>query len=76
VLLLQDWLSTTARLTDATGVVTGALFIVIVLGLRRGIWGTAAMWLSNNRRRPEPGPLGPRLTDPRPASVVTAEQSP
>ncbi|HEY8691127.1 MAG TPA: branched-chain amino acid ABC transporter permease [Chloroflexota bacterium] len=75
VLLLQDWLSTTARLTDATGVVTGALFIVIVLGLRRGIWGTVAMWLKNGRRGPEPEPLAPRLGDPRPASVVPAEQS-
>ncbi len=36
-LLLRDWLST---FTDAWGVVTGTIFIVIVLGFRRGIWGT------------------------------------
>lgn len=37
VLLLRDWLSTW---TDAWGVVTGAIFVVIVLGFRRGIWGS------------------------------------
>jgi branched-chain amino acid transport system permease protein len=34
-LLLRDSLST---ITDASGVVTGAVFIVMVLGLRRGLW--------------------------------------
>ncbi len=36
-LLLRDWLST---FTDAWGVVTGAIFAVIVLSFRQGIWGT------------------------------------
>ena len=39
VLELQDQLS---AFTDATGVVTGAVLIVIVLGFRRGIWRTLA----------------------------------
>ena len=39
-LLLRDFLSTSALLGDAPGVVTGAVFIVIVLGLRRGLWPT------------------------------------
>ena len=36
-LLLRDWISTK---TDAWGVVTGFIFIVVVLGFRRGVWGT------------------------------------
>ena len=36
-LLLRDFLST---VTDASGVVTGTVFIVMVLGLRRGLWPT------------------------------------
>ena len=39
-LLLRDFLSTSALLGDAPGVVTGAVFIIIVLGLRRGLWPT------------------------------------
>ncbi len=39
LLLLRDWLSTW---TDAWGVVTGAIFMVVVLSFRRGIWGTLA----------------------------------
>ena len=39
-LLLRDYLSTSDLLRDAPGVVTGAIFIVIVLGLRRGLWPT------------------------------------
>jgi len=70
VLLLQDWLSTTARLTDATGVVTGALFIAIVLGLRRGIWGTAALWLQRGRPPAQPELLAPTPAGPQPAGTV------
>jgi branched-chain amino acid transport system permease protein len=39
VLLLRDWLSTW---TDAWGVITGAIFALVVLSFRRGIWGTLA----------------------------------
>jgi len=39
-LLLRDFLSTSDLLRDAPGVVTGGVFIVIVLGLRRGLWPT------------------------------------
>lgn len=38
VLLLRDWLS---GITDASGIVTGAVFVALVLGFRRGIWATA-----------------------------------
>jgi branched-chain amino acid transport system permease protein len=35
VLLLRDWLS---GVTDAYGVLTGAIFVVVVLNFRRGLW--------------------------------------
>ncbi len=40
--LLKDSLSTSDVFRDAPGVVTGAIFIVIVLGLRRGLWPAIA----------------------------------
>ena len=39
-LLLRDFLSTADVFRDAPGVVTGTVFILIVLGLRRGLWPT------------------------------------
>jgi branched-chain amino acid transport system permease protein len=39
-LLLRDFLSTADVFRDAPGVVTGTAFILIVLGLRRGLWPT------------------------------------
>ena len=50
-LLLRDFLSTSALLGDAPGVVTGAVFIVIVLGLRRGLWPTIGDLAMRLRRR-------------------------
>jgi branched-chain amino acid transport system permease protein len=41
-LMLRDFLSTSDLFKDAPGVVTGTAFIVIVLGLRRGLWPTVA----------------------------------
>jgi branched-chain amino acid transport system permease protein len=41
-LMLRDFLSTSDIFRDAPGVVTGTVFIVIVLGLRRGLWPTVA----------------------------------
>jgi len=37
-LLLRDFLSTSDVFRDAPGVITGAVFIIVVLGLRRGLW--------------------------------------
>jgi hypothetical protein len=51
-LLLRDFLSTSDLLRDAPGVVTGSVFIVIVLGLRRGLWPTAASLVRRVMRRP------------------------
>ena len=50
-LMLRDVLSTSELLRDAPGVVTGAVFIVIVLGLRRGLWPTIADLVRRVSRR-------------------------
>ncbi|MEP7200063.1 MAG: hypothetical protein ABI874_09615, partial [Chloroflexota bacterium] len=56
-LLLRDWLSSSAQsaslpivgdwlkaLADAPLVITGGIFIIIVLNFRHGIWGTLQRW--------------------------------
>ncbi|HEX9495664.1 MAG TPA: branched-chain amino acid ABC transporter permease [Candidatus Limnocylindria bacterium] len=48
--LLKDSLSTSDVFRDAPGVVTGAIFIVIVLGLRRGLWPAIAGLVSRAAR--------------------------
>jgi branched-chain amino acid transport system permease protein len=55
ILWLRDWLATW---TDAWGVITGAIFILIVLSFRRGLWGTVAQLLSTPRARRRPDPIG------------------
>jgi branched-chain amino acid transport system permease protein len=45
---LEDWLSFSGF--EAVGLVTGALFVVVVLVFRRGLWGTAADLLRRWRR--------------------------
>ena len=42
-LMLRDFLSTSDLFRDAPGVVTGAIFILIVLALRHGLWPTFAV---------------------------------
>jgi branched-chain amino acid transport system permease protein len=66
VLLLRDWLSTW---TDAWGVFTGAIFLVIVLGFRRGIWGTLLHRLPGRR---EAGDLAPAVQGAAPADGTSA----
>lgn len=48
VLLLRDQLSS---ITDASGVITGAVFVALVLGFRRGIWASAAHGIRAALRR-------------------------
>lgn len=67
-LLLRDWLST---VTDAWGVVTGSIFIVIVLGFRRGIWGTL-LQLLRGRRLPI-GEVEPAVRQAEPAGVAAED---
>ena len=57
VVLLRDWLSTW---TDAWGVVTGVIFVIIVLSFRRGLWGT----LIGLRHPPRPVRLPSRRAAP------------
>ncbi len=46
---LEDWLSFSGF--EAVGLVTGGLFVVVVLVFRRGLWGTAADLLRRRFRR-------------------------
>ena len=48
---LRDVLSTSDLLRDAPGVVTGTVFIVIVLGLRRGLWPALSAVVGRASRR-------------------------
>jgi branched-chain amino acid transport system permease protein len=65
VVLLRDWL---ANWTDAWGVVTGVIFIVIVISFRRGIWGTA-LALEQRRRQAGRGHEAPEAAVRAPALV-------
>ncbi|GIF63559.1 branched-chain amino acid ABC transporter permease [Asanoa ishikariensis] len=47
---LEDWLSFSGF--EAVGLVTGGLFVVVVLVFRRGLWGTAADLLRRRFGRP------------------------
>jgi branched-chain amino acid transport system permease protein len=49
---LEDWLSYSGF--EAVGLVTGALFVVVVLLFRQGLWGTAAAVARRVRRRRRP----------------------
>lgn len=49
VVLLEDWLATSGF--DGIGIITGAIFVIVVLLFRRGVWGTARHHLLARRRR-------------------------
>ncbi len=69
VLLLRDWLATW---TDAWGAVTGFIFAIVVLGFRRGVWGTLAHAVhrrSSSARALSPPTEVPPQPAPRPESV-------
>ncbi|MGH8970477.1 MAG: branched-chain amino acid ABC transporter permease, partial [Actinomycetes bacterium] len=52
IVQLKDYLATAGF--DAIGIITGAIFIVVVMLFRRGIWGTVAHLL-RSRRSARPG---------------------
>jgi len=54
IVRLEDWLATSGY--EAIGLVTGLVFIVVVLLFRRGVWGTLAYAM---RRRGDSTPPGP-----------------
>jgi branched-chain amino acid transport system permease protein len=49
IVQLNDYLATAGF--QETGIVTGAIFILVVLLFRRGIWGTARAFIAGRRRR-------------------------
>lgn len=49
IVMLADYLASSGF--DGIGIVTGAVFVTVVLLFRRGIWGTARhLWLTRRRR--------------------------
>lgn len=56
IIRLEDFLATAG--VDAIGVVTGSIFVVVVLLFRRGLWGTVTHLLrrGNADSRPDPEP--------------------
>lgn len=52
-LRLQDYLSL-SHFSAPPDLILGAVFIIVVLGFRRGLWGTAAHLLNLHRRGSEP----------------------
>lgn len=81
VLWLRDWLSSARQVGPLTtgpefaGVVTGLIFLIIVLAFRRGIWGTL-LGMAHRRRAigAVGGPLAPKET-PRDTNVRDQEPS-
>lgn len=51
IVWLEDWLATAGL--DAVGIVTGGIFVVVVLLFRRGIWGTLQQALQSRALRAE-----------------------
>jgi branched-chain amino acid transport system permease protein len=64
IVRLEDWLSTSGF--EQVGVVTGSVFIVVVLLFRRGVWGTVSHAL-----RPRQGP--PPAQDGKPQTRAAAD---
>jgi branched-chain amino acid transport system permease protein len=49
IVLLEDYLATSGF--DGIGIITGSIFIVIVLLFRRGVWGTLTDLVGRRGRR-------------------------
>ena len=54
---LNDYLATAGF--QETGIITGAIFIVVVLVFRRGVWGTAQTLLARRTARRRPADQAP-----------------
>jgi branched-chain amino acid transport system permease protein len=52
IVQLNDYLATAGF--QETGIVTGAIFILVVLLFRRGIWGTAQVLIASRRTKQKP----------------------
>lgn len=66
IVQLKDYLATAGF--DGIGIITGSIFIVVVLLFRRGVWGTVAHALRTRRpaRDGRSGTAGQTEPDPRP----------
>lgn len=68
IVQLKDFLATAGF--DGIGIVTGSIFVLVVLAFRRGIWGTVAYAVAHRRDRtavrPEPG-VAPAPAEAEPA---------
>jgi branched-chain amino acid transport system permease protein len=62
VVQLQDFLATAGF--EQTGIVTGSIFVAIVLLFRRGVWGTARHLLASRRTAGRPGAAAPEPDKP------------
>jgi branched-chain amino acid transport system permease protein len=73
VVQLEDYLATSGF--DGIGIVTGSVFIVVVLLFRRGLWGTTSQLLGawRSRRRP---PLPAGTAAARPAAAPPTATGP
>lgn len=57
VVLLEDRLVTSGF--NGIGIITGSVFVVVVLAFRRGIWGTAQALLASRRGKGGPSSVSP-----------------
>lgn len=62
IIRLEDYLATAGF--DAIGAITGAIFVLVVLLFRRGLWGTAAHLLRSRVAGDEPDPEPHLVRDP------------
>jgi branched-chain amino acid transport system permease protein len=63
VVQLEDYLASSGF--DGLGIITGSIFVLVVLLFRRGVWGTAAHLLAGRRRPPaEPPGAEPGEAEP------------
>ncbi|GAA3225569.1 branched-chain amino acid ABC transporter permease [Actinocorallia longicatena] len=75
IVSLNDYLATAGF--EETGIITGSIFVVIVLLFRKGLWGTAAGLLAGRlqERRPVREPSGPKSSARQRSSSSVASKS-
>lgn len=62
IVLLRDWLATAG--IDAVELLTGAIFVFVVLAFRRGIWGTVRHLVRSRARAGRERPAGESRPEP------------
>ena len=70
IVRLEDWLSTSGF--EEVGLVTGSVFIIVVLLFRRGVWGTVAHALRSREAAPPEQPAAGTAPSQPPAAAVAA----